>query len=29
MCEGCAIDLYEEQRRKRELRYLEDDRNWE
>lgn len=29
ICEGCAIDLYEEQQRKREQAYLEDDRNWE
>lgn len=28
LCEGCCIDLYEEQQRTREQAWLEDDRNW-
>lgn len=28
ICDGCAIDAYEEQRRIREQAYLEDDRNF-
>ena len=28
ICEGCLIDLWEEQQRRREQRWLEDDRNW-
>ena len=28
ICEGCAIDAYEELMRRREQAYLEDDRNW-
>ena len=28
ICEGCLIDLYEEQQRRREQAYLEDDLNW-
>ena len=28
ICDGCAIDLYEEQQRNREQAWLEDDRNW-
>lgn len=28
MCEGCAIDLWEIDRARREQQWLEDDRNW-
>lgn len=29
VCDGCAIDLWEEKQRRREQEWLEDDRNWE